>query len=128
MQDSIRELRFLFAGHATAEPLVDMYETDAELVCEIDLPGVSPDDVHIQVYDNLLIIEGSRSEAGGELKGFRFLCMERSMERFRRIIKIPVAVEPSKGVATYRQGVVRVLLPKAKETVVHIRIERQEGE
>lgn len=128
MQDSMRELKFLFASHGTAEPPVDIYETDTELICEIDLPGVEPDEVRIQVYDNLLMIEGGRAEVGEDFGSFRFLCMERSMERFRREIKVPVAVDASKGVATYRQGVVRIVLPKMQETVIQIRVERQDGE
>ncbi|MGE5894297.1 MAG: Hsp20/alpha crystallin family protein [bacterium] len=126
MQPSLKEMKFLFASHTTGEPPVDLYETDDALVCEIDLPGINPEDVEIQVFDDLLIIEGIRSDHE-KTRQYRYVCMERSMDSFRRIVRIPTAVNPLEGTASYRLGVVKVVLPKVKERTVRIKIEKQEG-
>lgn len=106
-------------------PLVDLYETEDHLVLEMDLPGIDPDDVLLKIYEDVIIIEGIKRE---RLKGkkYRYICMERSFENFRRTIRIPVSVDPAAGKAVYSNGVITLTLPKAKEKVVEIKIENKE--
>jgi len=108
-------------------PLVDLYETDDNLVLEMDLPGVDPEDVLIKVYDDSIIIEGIKREQRTE-KGFKYMCMERSFESFRRMIKIPVPVNSVAGRASYSNGVVTLTFPKIKERVIKIKIENREDD
>ncbi|HXX53856.1 MAG TPA: Hsp20/alpha crystallin family protein [Thermodesulfovibrionales bacterium] len=109
----------------TAEdfPLLDLYETDDSLVLEVDLPGIDPEDVLIKVYDDLLIIEGIKRKTVEE-KGFRYLCMERRFEGFRRTVKIPIPVNSTAGKASYSDGVVIVIFPKIKDRVIKIKVEK----
>jgi len=70
-------------------PLVDLYETGDELVCEVDLPGTDLSKLSIKVYEDLLLIE-KRRMSGKVIEemfpgGFRYLCMERSLKAFRRV-------------------------------------------
>jgi HSP20 family protein len=104
-------------------PLLDLYETDDSLILEMDLPGIDPEDVLIKVYEDLLIIEGIKRETPEE-KGFRYLCMERRFEGFRRMVKIPVAVNSIEGKASYSDGVIIVTFPKIKDRVIKIKIEK----
>jgi HSP20 family protein len=104
-------------------PLLDMYETDNSLILEMDIPGIDPEDVLIKVYDDIIIIEGIKREKH-EKKGFKYLCMERSFESFRRMFKIPVPVDSTAGKAVYNDGVIIVIFPKIKDKVVKIRIEK----
>jgi HSP20 family protein len=106
-------------------PLVDVYETDDKLVLEMDLPGIDPEDVLIKVYEDAIIIEGIKREARKE-KRLRYICMERSFESFRRMIRIPVPVNAVEGKAWYEHGVITVTFPRIKEGVVKIKIENKE--
>jgi HSP20 family protein len=104
-------------------PLLDLYETEGNLVVEVDLPGIDPEDVLIKVFEDIVIIEGVKKENRGEER-FKYLCMERSVESFRRIVKIPVPVRTNEGKASYNDGVVTLTFPKVKDRVIKIRIEK----
>jgi HSP20 family protein len=104
-------------------PLLDLYETDDSLILEMDLPGINPEEILIKVYEDLIIIEGIKRETDEE-KGFRYLCMERRFESFRRMVKIPVPVNSVEGRASYRDGVIVVTFPKIKDRVIKIKIEK----
>jgi HSP20 family protein len=128
MQQYVKEAKFYFSRQSAGEPLLDAYETDDRLVFEIDLPGINPEDIDIRVFEDFLVIEGARYDADQDLKGCRYICMERCMESFKRIVKIPAAINPQGGKASYRNGVVKIIFPKVEEEVIRIEIERQEGE
>jgi len=123
---SPRNVLFLHRESSGSLPLVDLYETDDNLVLEMDLPGINPEDVLIKVYEDVIIIEGIKRESRKEQK-YRYICMERSFESFRRIVRIPVAVNSSAGTAEYTNGVISLTLPKIKERVIKIKIEQQGG-
>lgn len=110
---------------AGSPPLVDVYETDDKLILEMDLPGIYPEDVLIKVYEDVIIIEGIKREARKE-KRLRYICMERSFESFRRMIRIPVPVNAVAGRAWYEHGVITVTFPRIKEGVVKLKIENKE--
>src|SRR5208337_4832157 len=97
----------LYHVESSVWPLVDIYETGDELIFEIDLPGIEPDDLSIRVYGDMLIIEGIRSDAGGE-PDLRYICMERGIRGFRRVIKFPVPVNASSSEAFYSRGVISI--------------------
>lgn len=121
----LRGLLYFQRETAGSAPLVDVYETDEHLVVEMDLPGIDPADVLIKVYEDVIIIEGIKREGQRE-KRLRYICMERSFESFRRLIKIPVPVNAVAGRAWYNHGVITLTFPKIKEKVVKIRIENKE--
>ncbi|MBV6343366.1 Hsp20/alpha crystallin family protein, partial [Candidatus Magnetobacterium casense] len=116
-------------------PPVDIYETAELLVFEIDLPGIEPREVEIKVVNDTVVIEGVKRDrsggvagsvaGGGGALGCRFLCMERFLEGFRRVIKIPVAVDVSSGRAVYRGGVVCLTFHKSENKEILIRIEKE---
>jgi HSP20 family protein len=118
---------FLCEVETCARPPVDLYETADELVCEVDLPGMDLSKVSLKVYEDLLIIEGVRVEGNDEPgpHRIRFLCMERSMKRFRRIVKIPISVNTLAGRASYADGVLTITFPNLKDKLIRIKIERE---
>lgn len=105
------------------QPLLDLYETEEHIVLEMDVPGINPEDVLIKVLDDIVVIEGIRRKEyeGGRLK---FICMERNLESFRRIVGIPAPVESGNGKASYNEGVLRITLPKVRDKVFKIKIEK----
>ncbi|MBF0565605.1 MAG: Hsp20/alpha crystallin family protein [Nitrospirae bacterium] len=119
-----RECLYYSADKSGSLPFMDIYETAESLVFEIDLPGIYPEDVSIKVYDDIVIIEGVKRERPGGA-GYRYLCMERSFESFRRMVKIPVRVNTMAGKATYSEGIVKLAFPKIKDKVIRISIEKE---
>jgi HSP20 family protein len=118
---------FLYEADTCRGPLVDLYETEDNLVFEVDLPGIDPAHVSIRVYDDLLIIEGMRTDTdrepvSGDLK---YLCMERSTKDFRRVLKIPVHINTVAGNAFYENGVMTVKFPKMKGKLIKIKIDKR---
>lgn len=94
---------------AAEPPKLDLYETEKDIIVEVDLPGMNPQGVCIQIRNNRLTLEG-KLEACSET-GY-YLCMERCLEDFRRIVLLPCAVDPERAQAHYERGVLILRLPK----------------
>lgn len=117
---------FFYEAETCRGPLIDLYETGDDLVFEVDLPGIEPENVSIKVYENLLIIEGVRDIDEKSTQGeTKYLCMERGAKDFRRVVKIPIGVNTVAGDAVYNNGVMTITFPKLKGKVITIQIERK---
>ncbi len=121
--NSIQKGLCLYHVESTVWPLMDIYETGNELIVEIDLPGIEPDDVSIRVYGDVLIIEGIRNDAGRE-PDLRYICMERGIRGFRRVLKFPVPVNASSSEAFYSRGVISIRFPKRERKAITITVKR----
>jgi HSP20 family protein len=95
-------------------PSVDLYETPDAFVLEADVPGVKEEDVTVKVENGDLILQGWRSLEKSHSDG-RFHTMERSSGHFMRQMKLPESVEKDAIQAEFRDGVLRVILPKVKQ-------------
>jgi HSP20 family protein len=126
MKSASRRLVF-FDVEPSPGPPADLFETEDHLVFEIDLPGVEPEKLCVRVYEDLLVIEGT----GRRLRGspgcgnMNYLCLERECTSFRRVIKMPVAVNTLAGCAVYTHGVLTVTFPKLKGKIIRIPVERR---
>jgi HSP20 family protein len=95
-------------------PAVDYRQTDEGHHLEIDLPGLTKDDVDITVEDNVLTISGERRNAGDPgANGYHRI--ERWYGSFQRSFTLPGQVDPSRIQATFSNGVLSIVLPKAEE-------------
>jgi HSP20 family protein len=113
---------------ACSGPLIDLYETGDELVCEVDLPGADLSRLSIRVYEDLLLIESEGfPDSDEEMSpgGFKYLCMERSPKGFRRVIKLPILVNTLAAVASYSEGVLKITFPKLKGKLIRVAIEKK---
>ena len=95
-------------------PSVDLYETPEAFVLEADLPGVKPEDVKIELENGDLVLEGWRTTDKNHSDG-RFHTMERSSGYFVRRMKLPQSVEKESIKAEFKEGVLRVTLPKVSQ-------------
>lgn len=95
-------------------PSVDLYETAEAFVLEADLPGVKAEDVKVEVQNSDLVLQGWRSLEKSHSDG-RFHTMERSSGHFVRRMKLPETVEKDAIQAEFKDGVLRVILPKVKQ-------------
>lgn len=113
----------LYHSESTVWPLIDLYETGSELVIEIDLPGIMPEDMSITAYGEIMIIEGVRRNARSEAD-LNYICVERGIRGFRRVIKFPVPVDISRGSAWCERGVTSVRFPKMEPRTIKINMGR----
>jgi len=93
-------------------PAVDIEETDAEFVVKADLPDVKKEEIKVHVQEGVLIIEGERRQEK-EDTGRRFHKIEREYGRFVRRFALPSEVDGEKVRAAFKDGVLKVSLPKA---------------
>ena len=106
-------------------PSLDLAETDNELVVKAELPGMDPKDIDISLSDGTLTIKGEKKQEKEEKKSdYHFI--ERSYGAFTRSIQLPRQVEREKISASYKNGLLRITLPKseeAKKKEVKIKVE-----
>jgi HSP20 family protein len=103
-------------------PAMDLVETEDDLVLRGDLPGMSEEDVDIEIKDNVLTVSGER-QAEHEDKGEGYHRVERAFGRFSRSLSLPQGIDPDKVEAKFEKGVLEVHIPKpaeAKPTRVQI--------
>jgi HSP20 family protein len=93
-------------------PAVDVYETENEIVIELDVPGCHQENLSAEVVDNQLVVTGERSTSGEAVRRYR---SERWQGRFVRSFSVPQGVDGSKIEAHYDDGVLRLALPKPQE-------------
>ncbi|MGQ9630185.1 MAG: Hsp20/alpha crystallin family protein [bacterium] len=94
-------------------PLVNIDESAEDFVLETEIPGVEMENIKVTATGNYLTIEGERKP--DEIKGARLYVNERGCGQFKRTIKMPVPIESGQVRATYKDGVLRIVLPKAEE-------------
>ena len=95
-------------------PAMDLVETDDHFVLKADLPGLGPDDVNIEVADNVLTISGERKvEHETEREGF--YRVERASGSFRRSLTLPEGVNLEDIAANFDNGVLEIRIPKPEE-------------
>jgi HSP20 family protein len=95
-------------------PAVNIKELDSQFEIELAVPGMKKDDFEIEVEDGVLSISSTQEEEQVNEKG-KFTRREFSYSSFRRSFTLPDSVDPTKIDATYKEGVLLVLLPKHKE-------------
>jgi HSP20 family protein len=101
------------SGTTQWTPAADIYESENELVVNLDLPGVDPKMVDIRVENNVLSIRGERQFEDEQNKE-NFHRVERSYGTFGRAFTLSTAVDADKIRANYKAGVLSITLPKAE--------------
>jgi HSP20 family protein len=94
-------------------PRMDIYETDDKVVAEVELPGVDPKNIEVEVKDNVLRVE-AKAEEKKEEKGKGYYRREMGARYFKRAVTLPTEVVGEKAEAEYEGGVLKVTVPKAK--------------
>jgi HSP20 family protein len=101
------------SGLGSWTPAVDIHETDDGFVIKAELPGVSKDDVSIDVHQNTLTLRGQRKHEA-EVVNERYHRVERAYGTFQRSFVLPAIVDQDKVQATYKDGVLELHLPKSE--------------
>jgi HSP20 family protein len=91
-------------------PALDVYQDKDQFTVVVELPGLKKEDIQITFENGVLAISGeSKVESSNE--SFQ----QSSVNRFQRSVTLPIAVESDKAKATYENGLLQVVLPKAEE-------------
>jgi HSP20 family protein len=98
-------------------PSVDVSETEKEVIVKAELAGMDPKDIDVSVRGDILTLGGERRQEKEE-KGENFHRVERSYGSFSRSIQLPAEVHSGKVDAAYKDGVLKITLPKTKEAAV----------
>jgi HSP20 family protein len=95
-------------------PSIDVAETENEVVVTAELPGIKQDEVDITITDDVLILKGEKKEEK-EIKKENYHRIERSYGSFQRSVSLPTGVQSDKAKASYKDGILKINVPKAEE-------------
>jgi HSP20 family protein len=96
-------------------PPVDIFENDNEVVIKAELPGMYAKDIDVRLENNVLTLKGER-RFEKEVKEENYHRVEREYGTFSRSFALPTAVNGDKVAAEYKDGVLKIVLPKREET------------
>ena len=95
-------------------PAVDVFDTTDAVVLKAELAGMDPDDIEIEVDDNVLTIKGERRFTE-KVEEDRYYRIERRFGSFQRSLALPQGVKADDIQASYEDGILEVRVPKAEE-------------
>ena len=117
----LEELRLLASTPNTWTPPVDVYETEDAVLVNIELPGVSMDQLRIKLLDNVLKIEGQKERTTPTARllpeterPVRFICLERGYGNFSLTVSLRWTVDAENVTAQLSAGVLQLRLAKTK--------------
>lgn len=96
------------------KPIADIFDHEDKIVIRADLPGVDKKDIHVDLKDNVLTLEGERSDEK-EVKEDSYYRKERVHGKFRRSFMLSDGLDPDKIKADYNDGVLNIEIPKPEE-------------
>jgi len=106
--------RLMGAELAAWSPQVEVFQRDDRLVVRADLPGMTKDDIKVDVTDDAVTIQGERRQEHEERRE-GYYHTERSYGSFYRSIPLPEGVEADKADASFRDGVLEVIMPARRQ-------------
>jgi HSP20 family protein len=122
LEEMTNRLNRMFSDAGTGEasrrafwtPAVNVEETNEELRLTAELPGMSNDDIEIEVENNVLSLRGQKREED-ESENRRFHVWERCYGSFERSFTLPRTVKADEISAEFKDGILHVRMPKAPE-------------
>jgi HSP20 family protein len=106
-------------------PAMDVYEEKDAVVVKAELPGMSKDDIDVNLTGSTLTIKGEKKREE-EVKEADYHRSERSYGALVRTIELPAEVKPEAAQASFKDGVLNIRLPKseeAKQKQVKVKVE-----
>jgi HSP20 family protein len=108
-------------------PAVDVFDKPEAVVLRAELPGMSLDDIQIEVEDNVLTLKGER-RFEEKVDDERYCRIERRYGSFQRSLALPQGAKTDEVEAEYADGILTVTVPKAEEVKPKQIPIRREGE
>ena len=95
-------------------PRTNLVETESGFEITMDLPGMQADDFHVEFHEGRLTVSGERDKEE-HVEGNTYHRIERHYGKFHRTFRLGQDIEPDKVTAEYRQGVLRLVVPKCEK-------------
>jgi HSP20 family protein len=95
-------------------PAMDLVETEDRYLLKADLPGLSEEDVTIEVQDGVIRVSGERAEESDQ-RGKGWYRVERSFGKFSRSLTLPDGIDADQITASFEKGVLEIGIPKPVE-------------
>lgn len=95
-------------------PVVDVSESDTNLLVRAELPGMTEEDIELNLQDNVLTLKGEKKQELDKQKE-NFHRVERSYGSFSRSFTLPSMVKLDQVTATFKEGILEISLPKSEE-------------
>lgn len=99
------------------EPSVDVSDTNDAIVVKAQVPGISKDDLHVEVTDDVLTLKGETKQEEKE-EDKNYYRREIRYGSFSRTIPLPAAVQSDQAAAKMKDGVVEITIPKSEKAKV----------
>jgi len=126
----LRDLNRFFAGRGVANtfmPPADILVTDEDVSVYMDVPGLTADNLEIELENDVLTVRGERPfPYDTESRDFALQRIERSFGRFERVLRVPRGLDPESIEASLADGVLSLRIPRP-EPVRPRRIEVRQG-
>lgn len=101
-------------------PSVDIYEEGDDIVVKSELPGMTKDDIEVNITENTITISGEK-KAEEKVEKKNYYRLERSYGSFCRSFELPAEIKPDKAKASFKDGVLEVRIPKSEEAKKKVR-------
>ncbi len=105
---------FFFGETETFVPACDLEETEESFIVSAEIPGMKKDEIKVTVDEDGITISGERKREKEE-KGKTYHRIERTYGKFQRYIPFPKEVQPEKAKASYKDGILRIEIPKSEK-------------
>ncbi len=108
-------------------PAMDIYETDKNIIAEVNIPDFDPKKIEVSVEEGVLRISG-KMDRKEEEKRKGYWRKEIRKGSFERMVQLPVAVEENKVEAVYEKGILKITMPKAKtksKSKIQIKVKKE---
>jgi len=109
-----RRRRWLKPEAGVVIPNIELYDKKNEIVLKAELPGVNKEDIDLTITKDSLTLKGEVKKEE-EIKEEDYYACERSYGSFTRAISLPVEVDSEKAKASFKNGVLEIVLPKKEE-------------
>ncbi|RKY42885.1 MAG: Hsp20/alpha crystallin family protein [Candidatus Makaraimicrobium thalassicum] len=96
-------------------PAIDVYDSKDNVMVKADVPGMKKDEIDVSVHGDTLIIKGEKKQEK-ETKEKDFVRTERFYGAFNRALRLPATIDAAKVSASYKNGVLELVLPKKEES------------
>ncbi|MBT9151270.1 MAG: Spore protein SP21 [candidate division WS2 bacterium] len=98
-------------------PAVELTEDNGDYLAKVEVPGVSPEDIEVIITPEQLTVKGEvKGKKEEERKGYHY--SEFTYGSFRRILPFPNKIDDSQAKASFKNGILEVRVPRAKEAVL----------
>jgi len=101
-------------GQGVVVPNIEMFDRKNEIIVRAELPGITREDIDLTITKDSLTLKGEIKK-GEEVKEEDYYACERSFGNFTRTIALPVEVDSNNVKASFKDGILEIVLPKKEE-------------